>query len=204
METFDHYLCCDFATGHSWQFHEAVDPTCDTEGNIAYQQCANCGAAQTAGENPVPLGLYGWVLAALGHTWVDHAAVEPTCEAEGNIAYQQCSVCGAAQTAGENPIPLGLYGWVLAPLGHNYVDGECTICQGRDPEYQEGDRGDVNGDGIVTNDDVVALMWFSLFPEEYPLEGDCDMNGDGVVTNDDVVTLMWYSLFPEEYPLPKK
>ncbi len=102
------------ATGHAWTDIAAVEPTCDTDGNIAYQLCSNCGAAQTAGPNPMPLSKFGWVLAALGHTWVDHAAVAPTCHTDGNIAYQQCSVCGAAQTAGENPMPLGKFGWVLA------------------------------------------------------------------------------------------
>ncbi len=108
--------------GHTWVDYEAVEPTCGFEGNIAYQQCSVCGAAQTAGENPMPLSKYGWVLPALEHAWVDIEAVEPTCDMEGNIAYQQCSNCGAAQTAGENPMPLGKFGWVLSPVGHTWTD----------------------------------------------------------------------------------
>ncbi len=99
---------------HSWVEYQAVEPTCDTEGNIAYKQCSGCGEAWTLEAEPKPLSKFGWVLGALGHTWVDHAAVAPTCTSDGNIAYQQCSVCGAAQTAGENPMPLSKFGWVLA------------------------------------------------------------------------------------------
>ena len=109
------------ATGHAWVEYVAVKPTCDTEGNIAYQQCANCGAAQTAGENPMPLGKFGWVLSAVGHTWVEHEAVEPTCDLPGNIAYAQCSACGAAQTLGENPMPLSKDGWILG-VNHAWVE----------------------------------------------------------------------------------
>jgi len=57
----------------------------------------------------------------IGHTWVEYEAVAPTATTDGNIAYQQCSVCGAAQTAGENPIPLSKDGWILAATG--YEDG---------------------------------------------------------------------------------
>lgn len=61
--------------------------------------------------------------------------------------------------------------------------------------------GDVNLDGEVTNDDVVLLLWHTLFPEDYPLEGDLDFSRDGNIDNSDVVTLLWHSLFPEDYPL---
>ncbi len=70
------------------------------------------------------------------------------------------------------------------------------------PTEPEATPGDMNGDDKVTNDDVVALMWNALFPEQYPLTVNGDVNKDGKVTNDDVVTLMWHALFPEQYPLP--
>ncbi len=61
--------------------------------------------------------------------------------------------------------------------------------------------GDMNGDDKLTNDDVVALMWNILFPEQYPLDVETDLNKDGTLSNADVVALMWYVLFPEQYPL---
>ncbi len=61
--------------------------------------------------------------------------------------------------------------------------------------------GDINGDTTVNNDDVVALMWHVLFPEQYEVSVPTDMNGDGEINNNDVVALMWHVLFPEEYPL---
>ncbi len=61
--------------------------------------------------------------------------------------------------------------------------------------------GDMTGDGQVTNDDVVLLLWHTLFPEEYDIPYSCDLTGDGQITNADVVLLLWHTLFPEEYPL---
>ena len=67
------------------------------------------------------------------------------------------------------------------------------------PEYV---TGDYTGNGVITNDDVVALLWHTLFPEENPVSIPGDLTGDGAVTNDDVVLLLWHCLFPEENPLP--
>lgn len=61
--------------------------------------------------------------------------------------------------------------------------------------------GDVTGDGYVNNDDVLCLLWHSLFPELYPLDGQTDFTGDGALTNDDVVLLLWHTMFPGKYPL---
>ena len=61
--------------------------------------------------------------------------------------------------------------------------------------------GDVSGDDVLNNEDVVLLMWHVLYPELYPTDIAVDYDGDGVMTNNDVVVLMWYILFPELYPL---
>ena len=61
--------------------------------------------------------------------------------------------------------------------------------------------GDMNGDYTVDNQDVEYLLWYTLFPESYPLLQSADYNGDGIVNNQDVEYLLWHTLFPEEYPL---
>lgn len=58
--------------------------------------------------------------------------------------------------------------------------------------------GDVNGDNQVNNDDVVWLLWHTLFADEYPLSASGDMNGDGSVNNEDVICLLRDTLLPEE------
>lgn len=61
--------------------------------------------------------------------------------------------------------------------------------------------GDITGDGQISNDDVVYLLWYTLFPEQYPLSVNADITGDGQIANADVVYLLWHTLFPNEYPL---
>ena len=69
------------------------------------------------------------------------------------------------------------------------------------PEVPATTPGDFTGDNTVNNDDVVLLLWHTLFPEDYPLTVSGDLTGDGAVSNDDVVLLLWHTLFPEDYPL---
>lgn len=70
------------------------------------------------------------------------------------------------------------------------------------PTEPESVPGDVSGDDALSNDDVIALMWHILFPDENPINGNGDLNKDGKLSNDDVITLMWHILFPDENPLP--
>ena len=124
----------------------AVDPTCDTNGNIEYWHCTDCeqfwqdeALTQLTNSKNVIIG-------ATNHDWVSFDAVAPTCSEGGNIAYQRCSVCGAAQTAGENPMPLAMFGWILGPTEHTLVHFDaqqpachyngnveywfCSVCEG--------------------------------------------------------------------------
>ena len=63
--------------------------------------------------------------------------------------------------------------------------------------------GDYTGDGQITNEDVIHLLWFTVFPEDYPINGKADFTGDGEITNEDVIHLLWFTVFPEDYPLSK-
>lgn len=76
-----------------------------------------------------------------------------------------------------------------------------TFMKEDEPTEPETVTGDLTGDSAVTNDDVIALLWNVLFPEENPISAYADFNGDGNVTNDDVLLLLWHVLFPEQNPI---
>ena len=86
-----------------------------------------------------------------------------------------------------------------AALQHNFVDGVCTACGAQTTVLP----GDLNGDGVVENGDVLLLLWNTLFGDtEYPILGNADFDKDGVIANADVLYLLWHTLFgAEEYPL---
>lgn len=62
-------------------------------------------------------------------------------------------------------------------------------------------RGDVNGDNVVTSDDAIQVLYYTLLPEIYSVNQDVDFNGDGMVTSDDAVHLLYFTLLPDIYTL---
>lgn len=58
-----------------------------------------------------------------GHTEETLPAVAATCTEPGKTEGTKCSVCGKTLTAQE----------VVPALGHNFVDGKCTVCNEPDP-----------------------------------------------------------------------
>ena len=78
--------------------------------------------------------------------------------------------------------------------------GEDRVCT--DCGYQNYILGDFTGDNEVTDADVIYLLWYTVFPEDYPLNGKlADFTGDNEVTDADVIYLLWHTVFPEDYPL---
>lgn len=61
--------------------------------------------------------------------------------------------------------------------------------------------GDYTGDMKVDNNDVIYLLWHTLFPADFPVATTADLNADGIVDNNDVITLLWHTLFPDSFPL---
>ena len=98
-------------------------------------------------------------------------------------------------------LPAGTRYVILAADGAQIRISEMTLVVSENVDVDETVAGDMTGDGSVNNDDVVLLLWHTLFPEEYPLTVNADLNKDGSVNNDDVVLLLWHTLFPAEYPL---
>ncbi len=111
-----------------------------------------------------------------------------------------CGVCGETETAGHiwsvkeivqmptEEVP-GLIAYV------------CKDCGAEKTVEADFIPGDVDMNGAVNNKDVEYLLWYTLFPESYPLHIEADFTGDGSVNNKDVEYLLWHTLFPETYPI---
>ena len=59
----------------------------------------------------------------------------------------------------------------------------------------------MNGDGVVSSDDAIYLLRYTLTPNDAPITQSGDMNGDGEVNSNDAIYLLRHTLLPETYPL---
>ena len=73
------------ATGHDWDVHEKIEPTCTEKGHKAYTICKNCDLLLDGEDADIP---------ALGHDYVLVAETDSTCTEKGHYAYYECSRCG--------------------------------------------------------------------------------------------------------------
>ncbi len=145
-------------TEHSYDAGVVFKPTCTEDGYTIYT-CV-CDHVYIADEVP-----------ALGHTEVVDAAVAATCTETGLTEGKHCSVCDKVLVAQEE----------VPALGHNYVDGECTVChdvilvQVGDKYYKtfkEALDAIADGGEITLYDDVTLS-------EILVLSGDTVLNGNG-------------------------
>ncbi len=89
-------------------------------------------------------------------------------------------------------------------------DKEITPCAGNAvytavfqliPEIPDHIPGDIDMSGAVGEDDVIHLLYYVVFPDQYPVTIPADFNGDGMVNEDDVLYLLYHVVFPDQYPL---
>lgn len=129
------------AMGHKFgDWAVTKDPTCTDKG-VEQRECENCDHFETR-EVDVTDHHYETVV------------TEPTCLEKGFTTYT-CADCGDSYVDSETD-----------PTGHIYENGVCTACGEAEATYS---RGDIDRDGDVDVDDVLALLWHVLFPEDYPL-----------------------------------
>ena len=61
--------------------------------------------------------------------------------------------------------------------------------------------GDVDNNGVVDLDDVIALLLYVSMPEVFPITGNADFNASGTIDVDDVLELLLYVSMPDQFPL---
>lgn len=100
-----------------------------------------------------------------------------------NACDDTCNICGETRTVGP----------------HQFGDDDiCDICGYEKVTYK---KGDLNGDGKITDADAVYLLMNTFFPDIYPVNQPVDYYKDGKITDADAVYLLMYTFFPEDYPI---
>ncbi len=77
----------------------------------------------------------------------------------------------------------------------------CDDCGASKSEELHFIPGDIDGNGTVNRDDVIALLLHVSMPAAFPLNIPADYNGDGVITRDDVIQLLLHVSMPDAFPL---
>ncbi len=94
---------------------EALEPTTCVDGHTAHKKCEVCGTPDDS-----------YKVVSAPHSFNDESYFyypAPTCT-EGGYLAGTCTECGYS-----------FYLEELAPLGHTYVYGICSVCEAQDPEY---------------------------------------------------------------------
>ena len=102
------------ATALSWdsKWDQTVDLTIPTDGS----NCFTVAAGDWNNANGT------WSAYTCAHSYTEEITTEPDCNTAGVKTYT-CSKCGDSYTE------------EIASNGHDYVDGSCTVCGGKDPEF---------------------------------------------------------------------
>ena len=104
----------------------ATAPTCGSKGNEAYSYCADCHKYFKDGDKNLYDDATHFAIAALTHRSATRtAAVAPTCEVGGNLAYWYCADCGNYYADKDGKLDSTAASTTNAPfllsaLGHDY------------------------------------------------------------------------------------
>ena len=82
----------DYYGDHDLSHHDAVPPTCTTDGNVEYWECSLCQKDFSDAKGTAEIT--DIVKSALGHSLIKTDEKAPTCTDDGNRAYWTCSECG--------------------------------------------------------------------------------------------------------------
>lgn len=104
----------------------ATAPTCGSKGNQAYSYCADCHKYFEDGDTNLYDDATHFAIAALTHrSATKTAAVAPTCEVGGNLAYWYCADCGNYYADKDGKLDSTTAynsnaSFLLSALGHDY------------------------------------------------------------------------------------
>lgn len=104
-------------TDLSWdaKWNQTVDLTMPTDGG-------NFFTITNPWDGPDGKAEGTWSTYVCAHTYTEKVTVSPTCDTAGEKTFT-CTKCGDSYTE------------AVAPTGHSYSEGSCTVCGSRDPDY---------------------------------------------------------------------
>ncbi|MDD6095255.1 MAG: DUF4091 domain-containing protein [Clostridia bacterium] len=187
------YIPAKHTVGDCFTVESSVEATCTEDGNNVLR-CTDCGYRKTeiitAFHNDPAKYTYEYksetlhtikcsecntvLNSAEGH-YMRRQIKAATCTEEGYDKVA-CIYCGYAESEE-----------ILATVDHNYVDGVCTVCGGKDPSIPQYTPGDVDGDDKITAKDINLIK--KMLTGQMDQNEAADVNGDTKLTVADVSAL---------------
>lgn len=122
---------------------------------------ANSSAAETT--FTMPAGAVELTANYEPHAVLEHvAAVDPSCTSGGTAEHWKCTECGALFSDSAGTTLVSSDSLSVPALGHDYVDGVCTACGEKDPDYVAPEESEKSDATIPATGD--ASVFFSLVP----------------------------------------
>lgn len=204
------------ACAHDWRVTEKADKTCLVYG-YENMLCPKCSGEKTViypashgeetehicsvkNKKAVVCADCGEILrestafaSGESHFYESTGGKAPSCT-EGGYEELKCRYCGFETEQN------------ISANGHDcYYSNKLGLFVCRECDAQMS-LGDVNGDGYITNSDVLEIFRYIYDPELYPIYAPAvaDVDENGYVTNSDVLEIFRYIYNPELYPLTKR
>lgn len=121
-------------------------------------------------------GTVTWIPCETVHE-IRETEIPATCTEPGSLS-TGCS-CGYGTTVTELP-----------PLGHTYENEVCTRCGAAEPKV----IGDVDGDGVLSYNDALTVLRYSISLGELADPSVADIDGDGTATYNDALVILRESI----------
>ncbi len=165
-----------------------IPESVESIGAWAFENCVSLRDASIKGKvNEIPNGAFSYCGS------LSEVSIPDSVRSVGYSAFEECGsltdvyYAGTAGQADE----IDIDDW-----GNGRLFNAVWHCESEGPL-----RGDFDGDGKVTDDDAIYLLFHVFFPKNYPMTQSGDVNGDGKVDDDDAIHLLFHVFFPNSYVL---
>ena len=191
---------------HSYNRVVTAEATCGAAGSATYT-CSKCSHSYTE------------TIPALGHDWTEKITDESHLRSSAanctqfNSYWYDCSRCSAVSTteyfesqiAGRHHLTERImddHHWVSGTADPARYYYDCAYCDTMGTEtFAQPGGGDLDGDGLISEDDAIYLLQHVLMPEMFPITTNVDFDGNGTVNEDDAIYLLQHVLMPEMFPI---
>ena len=135
---------------------DAVEP-CHANGTYEYWFCPECEAVYADEAGTQLTNRMNLTIPADSEA-VHTPAVDATCTENGMAEYWYCADCDTHFADAECKYPVAYLSLTIPATGHDYVDGECTVCG--DKEAADDDKAPVTDDNKAptTGDNMIVIV----------------------------------------------